>query len=182
MFNFLLFGRGRGPRPNSKKNTKTRPRPNSKTKKKTDAPLPSVLLFLAVWAGGRVMFLAVWAGGVCVFFLLFGRGWWGGGACVLFLLFGQGGGGGNVFFFAAWAGCVLFRLPVCLACLQATQQQKRPNNKKNTGSVLEAYGHYFTYFWGLGKEEGNACMGIVWDSRSLPYCPHKPVQGLGSRA
>ena len=82
-------------------------------------------LFFAVWAGARAppkqqektrpapservvgFFFAVWAGGVFIF-------------CCL------GGGGGREF----------THLPVCLACLQATQQQKRPNSKnKNTGSI-----------------------------------------------
>ena len=79
----------------------------------------------------------------CFFFLLFGRG-----ACsfllfgrgrVLFLLFGRGRvfffclGRGRVFFCRLGGGREFTHLPVCLARLQATQQQKRPNSKKKHG-------------------------------------------------
>ena len=122
--------------------------------------------FNAVWAGGRAycfcclgrvrVFFAVCAWVVCVFFiffiffvdvwavaflfLLFGR--W---ACLFFLLFGRGAcffllfGRGACFFVVCCLGGEreFTHLPVCLARLQATQQQKRPNSKtkKNTGSL-----------------------------------------------
>ena len=64
----------------------------------------------------------------------------GGGVLFFFCL-----GGGRVYFFAVWAGVVFFcfflfgrgtrgreftHLPVCPARLSGTQQQKRPNSKK----------------------------------------------------
>ena len=54
-------------------------------------------------------------------FLLFGRG-----ACVL-LLFGR-----FFVFFCLGGGREFTHLPVCLTCIEATQQQKRPNSKKKT--------------------------------------------------
>ena len=68
-----------------------------------------------------------------------------------------GGGGVSLFVFAVWAGHgrsltypsawlgggrAFTHLPVCLARLQATQQQERPNNKKK---------HLFL----LSREEGS---------------------------
>ena len=143
-FFLCCLGGGADPAQTAKK--KTRPRPNSK-KKTRPAPSERVVVF-AVWAGGRIIFFAVWAGGRVFFFAV-----WAGVALffavwavdVLFFLVCCLGRG-RVFFFAVWAGCVFFfccsgggreftHLPVCLACLQATQQQKRPNSKnKNTGS------------------------------------------------
>ena len=150
MLCFLLFGRGRvsffavwagaqAP-PKQQKN----PRPPPKQQKHKHAPAPServcffcclggwACLFFCCLGGGVFIFFAVWAGGVffcClgrgrVHFLLFGR--W----ARFFLMFGQGAcccfcclGGGREF----------THLPVCLARLQATQQQKRPNsNNKKT--------------------------------------------------
>ena len=148
---FLLFGRERGPHPNSQKKM-----PLPKQQKKTTRPFRAFCFFcclggwacycFSVWA--VTFFFAVWAGGVFCF-LLFGRG------RVFFLLFGPvlfflffsvwaGGifffcylGGGHVFFCCLGGGREFTHLPVCLACLQATPQQKRPNSKKkNTGSSL----------------------------------------------
>ena len=126
--------------------------------------------FLAVWAGGVLFFCCL--GGVHVFFAVWaGAGGWGGGrvfllfgrcACFFFcclggvvffvLLFGRGGCicfcclGGGVFFFCCLGGGREFtHLPVFLARLQATQQQKSPNSKKNThtgsppGAMLRAH-------------------------------------------
>ena len=85
-------------------------------------------VFFAIWAVAFFLFLfAVCAGVVSVFFAVWARG-------VFFCCLG---GGGDFFLF----GCCLGRerefthLPVCLARLQATQPQKRPNSKKNTGST-----------------------------------------------
>ena len=141
VFYFMLFGRGRGPRPNSKKKNDT-----ARTAKKKQALAPSERAFVAVWAGGREYVFAVWAVGVflfcclggCRFFFL--AVWAGACVCVCFFFFFAAGGAFIVF--AVWARGVFFlfcclgggreftHLPVCLARLQAAQQQKRPNSKK----------------------------------------------------
>ena len=159
---FLMFGRrrvlffcclsgGAGPAQTRKKKKN-----KQQKKKKKHAPAPSERCGFAVWAGGRVSFLlfgrGVGGGGVRVFlfvFLLFGRG-----AC-FFLPFGWGRvcffavwAGGVFICFAVWAGGVLFfcclgggreftHLPVCLARLQATQQQKRPNSHGTPKRAVE---------------------------------------------
>ena len=129
------FCRGAGPAQKAKNLT---PAPKQK-KNNTHPPLPSVFFFFffffffcclgwwvcsfvfAVWAGCVFCFCCL--GGGLFFFGLFGR-------VRVFLLFERGA----CVFFAIWAGCMFFgvihHLPVCLAGLQATQQQKRPNSKK----------------------------------------------------
>ena len=134
VFYFLLFGRGRGPRPNSEK----KGTPQTAKKINTTPPLPSVCFCCL---GERAYFYCCLGGGgggscvyvcVCVCFLCLG-----GGRVFFCWLFGRGR-----VFFAVWAGACFFcclgggreftHLPVCLAHLQATQQQKRPNSKKKT--------------------------------------------------
>ena len=133
----FIFAGARAP---PKKQKKCHHRPNSK-KLNTHPPLPSVLLlfFAAVWAGGRIyLFLlfgrdacfvfAVWAGDVfflavwacACFFAVWARG-----VCIFCYL-----GGGHDFVCCLGGGREFIHLPVCLARLQATQQQKRPNSKK----------------------------------------------------
>ena len=129
--------KNRKTREKKKKNTHTHTRPNSK---KNTRPRPfRACLFFAVWACGCVylfaawaFFLAVWAGGRVFFGCL------GGGVFFFCCL-----GGCRVYSFAVWAVGLFFcclrggreftHLPVCLARLQATQQQKRPNSKRKHG-------------------------------------------------
>ena len=142
-FFFCRLGGGPSPAQTAKKITPEKP----KQQKKQHAPAPSEnVCFFAVWVGGRfffcclgggrVLFFAVWAGGRVLFFAV-----WAGGRVLFFAVWA-----GGVFFFAVWAGdvffCLLFgrgreftHLPVCLARLQATQQQKRPNSKKKKTRV-----------------------------------------------
>ena len=79
--------------------------------------------FFAVWAGGEG------GGGGAFSFLLFGPG-----ACDFFCCLG----GERVFFCCLGGGREFTHLPVCLACHQANQQQKRPNSKKKHGFLLVA--------------------------------------------
>ena len=148
MFFVCCLG-GRGPRPNS--NNKKNTTPLKQQKNKHDpAPSERVFVSFAVWVGGRVCFFCCLGRGRVFFccclgrgrvFLLFGRG------LFFFLLFGRVScllfcclGAGRVFFCCLGGGRVCFcclggereftHFPVCLARLQATQQQKRPNSKK----------------------------------------------------
>ena len=151
VFFVLLFGRGRGPRPNSKK---TKDPAQTAKNINTPPPLPSVFVFccLGGWAclffllflgrgsfffgclgrwrvlfcclgGVRVYVFAVWARVVFFVLAVWARGGGGGG--------GEGGGTCFFVFFGCLGGEREFtHFPVCLARLQATQQQKRPNSKK----------------------------------------------------
>ena len=124
---FCCLGGGAGPAQTAKKKKHT---PKQQKKQKNDPPLPSVLLFVLFGrvgvlcfcclggggGGGGLFFFAVWAGGVLIF-LLFGRG-------------------GVLFFCCLDGGREFTHLPVCLSCLQATQQQKRPNSKKQKLGLL----------------------------------------------
>ena len=160
-FIFCCLGGGTGPAQTAKK---TLPRPNS-TKINAPSSLPSVFCF-AVWAGRRFCFFcclcgvrvfcfAIWAGDVFFFFL----GCCLGGVRILFAA-----RAGSIFFFAVCArvvfSFVLFgrgacffcclgggreftHLPVCLARLHSTQQQKKDQTakKKNTGSGYRPRAH-----------------------------------------
>ena len=121
------MGRGAGPAQTAKKIN-------------TPPPLPSVFCFCCL-GGWACLFVCCLDGGACFFcclgewrcfcFLLFGPvrvffAVWAGGVFIV-LLFGRGGGGGGrVFFCCLGGGREFTHLPVCLARLQATQQQKRP--------------------------------------------------------
>ena len=124
VFFFWLFGRGRGPRPNSKK--KTRPPP--KQQKKSHRPFRAFVCCLGGWA--FLFFFAVWAG-ACFFCCL---GW----VRVVFVAVWAGGGGRG--FCCLGGGREFTHLLVCLARLQATQQQKRPNSKKQKKTRVPGLG------------------------------------------
>ena len=153
MLLFLLFGPGRvlcfavwaaARAPPKQQKNEHAPAQTAK-KMNTPPPLPSVFFVfccLGRWAccffcclgGGRVfvffclgggrVFFAVRAGACLCFCCL------GGGGVYIFCCLG-GGGGGRVFFFCCLGrGREFTHLPVFLARLQATQQQKRPNSKQ----------------------------------------------------
>ena len=165
MLFFCCLGGGAGPAQKAKKNTTP---PKQQKKMNTPPPLPSVFLFFAVWAGGRVYFFAVWA--VC-FFVFYCLGRWLFFCCfggdVLFLLFGRWAcfffavWERDVFFFAVWEGVVFFfalggereftHLPVCLARLQATQQQKVQTAQKKKQKTRVARGKTLLEHLEMGK-------------------------------
>ena len=114
---FAVWAGARAPPKQQKKSH----RPNSQKMINTPPPLPSVFLFVAVWAGGCMLFFAVWAGGVFFFFFCCL-----GGVVLFFLLFGRGGrviffgflgGGAFLFFGCLGRGREFTHLPVCLARL-----------------------------------------------------------------
>ena len=144
---------------------------------------------------GRFFFFAVWAGGL-FFVLLFGRERMFFFCCL----------GGSRFVFCCLGGCVCFffcclgggreftHLPVCLARLQATQQQKRPNNQKKTrvpstpyslgvtiyptpstlrdSAISQKYGTQYGTPNSIVVMIGTAKRGVIWGETLNPKIHH----------